>query len=135
MVDNGRGEDIVHGHCDEQGEEVEERECVRETETGGPPVEGVEIEELGDPEEADQVVEAVVEDEEEPEVEGYEGFTVAGASAATTPAAAAEMLVPVSRGGRVRGGRGGGLGETAEEADYGVPEDRKVQHIPGGFEE
>lgn len=68
VVDNGRGEDIVHGHCDEQGEEVEERECVREAETGGPPVEGVEIEELGDPEEADQVVEAVVEDKEEPEV-------------------------------------------------------------------
>lgn len=139
MVDDGRGEDIVHGHCDKQGEEVEERECVREAETGGPPVEGVEIEELGDPEEADQVVEAVVEDEEEPEVERYEGFTVAGAStsasATTTTSAAAEMLVPAPWGSRALWGCRGGLGETAEEADYGVSEDRKVQHIPGGLEE
>lgn len=134
MVDDGRGEYIVHGHCDKQGEEVEERECVREAETGGPPVEGVEIEELGDPEEADQVVETVVEDEEEPEVERYESFTVARAPAATT-SAAAEMLVPAPRESRAFWGCGGGLRETADEADYGVSEDRKVQHIPGGLEE
>lgn len=50
VVDDGGGEDEVHGHGDEQREEVEEGEGVREAEARGPPVERVEVEQLRDPE-------------------------------------------------------------------------------------
>lgn len=53
VVDDGGGEDKVHGHGDEQREEVEESEGVRETEARRPPVERVEIEQLRDPEQPD----------------------------------------------------------------------------------
>lgn len=126
MVDDGGGEDEVHGHGDEQREEVEEGEGVRETEARRPPVERVEIEQFRDPEQPDQIVEAIVHNEEEPEVERNERLTVPGAAAA-----AAEVLAVA--GERALGGARGR--ETVEEAHYGVPKDREVENVPGRRDE
>lgn len=128
VIDDGSGQDVVHGHGDEQREEVKEGEGMGEAQARGPPVEGVEVKEFGDPEEADQVVETVVEDKEEPEVERDERFAVARPPASI---AAAEMLFPVAGAGE--GGVCGG--EAVGKEDYGVSEDREVKDILGGCKE
>lgn len=59
----------VDGYRDGDGENGDEGDGQRETEKPGPPVEAVEVEDLGDPDQGRYVVEAVVNEEEEPEVE------------------------------------------------------------------
>lgn len=84
VIDDRRWEDVVHWDSNHEREEVKECECWREAESRRPPVERVEVKQLRDPEEADEVVETVVDGKEKPKIKCNQCFSVTRSSVATS---------------------------------------------------
>ncbi len=118
----------VDGHGRGQGEEGNQRDGQGEAERLGPPVEAVYVEDLGDPDQGRDVVEAVVDEQEEPEVHLHPGLPVArhlAAAPAGVPRGCSPIVVDVvvvARQGVLReGDRTPSHGHAGREDDEHSP--------------
>lgn len=77
--------DVVNGNRDGNGQDGDERDSHGEAQRLGPPVETVQVEDLGDPYQRGDVVESVVDKEEKPKVDLDFSRTVTGGLAGDIP--------------------------------------------------